>query len=263
MNTIILICNKFNVKPLDIAKKKYGSMSQYTYKDILSKILLGQGSLTKDFPELNKDTVSALLKKLFPGKIKISQSWRAYLLETICLKRCSKCAEIKERSGFSTNTKEPDGLRAQCKVCSSEGWKAHYYADPEKHKERVKEYYVNNKATKLEYNKAYYYANPDVYAQHRVKRQLRELEAVANWADLEEINEIYINCPKGYHVDHIIPLQGKLVSGLHTENNLQYLTASDNLHKSNIFDSEKHIHIIDYISPYSKPSTITKSESKI
>jgi hypothetical protein len=53
------------------------------------------------------------------------------------------------------------------------------------------------------------------------------------WANLYDIDKFYINCPKDYHVDHIIPLQGDIVSGLHVLNNLQYLKASDNLSKSN------------------------------
>jgi 5-methylcytosine-specific restriction endonuclease McrA len=52
---------------------------------------------------------------------------------------------------------------------------------------------------------------------------------------LDKIREIYLNCPKGHHVDHIIPLQGKLVSGLHVENNLQYLTSTENHIKNNKF----------------------------
>lgn len=55
------------------------------------------------------------------------------------------------------------------------------------------------------------------------------------WVNIELINNIYHNCPKGMHVDHIIPLRGVLVSGLHVPENLQYLTMEENLFKSNKF----------------------------
>jgi len=52
---------------------------------------------------------------------------------------------------------------------------------------------------------------------------------------MNKIREIYVNRPEGYHVDHIIPLRGKTVSGLHVENNLQYLPALENMKKHNTF----------------------------
>ena len=61
-------------------------------------------------------------------------------------------------------------------------------------------------------------------------------ERTPNWVDMELIAQFYKNCPKGYHVDHIIPLRGKYVSGLHTINNLQYLLADENRSKSNSYD---------------------------
>lgn len=73
------------------------------------------------------------------------------------------------------------------------------------------------------------------------KSKLRKhyiLERTPCWADIEAIDRFYRYCPKGYHVDHILPLQGKLVSGLHVLSNLQYMLASDNLIKSNSFTIE-------------------------
>lgn len=70
------------------------------------------------------------------------------------------------------------------------------------------------------------------------ERQLKIKQRLPVWANLKEIEEFYINCPSGYHVDHIIPLQGKQVSGLHCRENLQYLSAIENIRKHNKFEME-------------------------
>ena len=81
------------------------------------------------------------------------------------------------------------------------------------------------------------------YSQNRKKRYIQtqfekaeKLKRIPIWADREKIAEIYKNCPEGYHVDHIIPLKGKNVSGLHISENLQYLPAKENLSKSNRYE---------------------------
>ncbi len=59
---------------------------------------------------------------------------------------------------------------------------------------------------------------------------------IPTWVDMRSIKMFYSACPKGMHVDHIIPLRGTLVSGLHVLENLQYLSAKDNLAKNNKYD---------------------------
>ena len=64
-------------------------------------------------------------------------------------------------------------------------------------------------------------------------RRANKINATPKWADLEAIKEFYMNCPPGYHVDHIIPLNHPDICGLHVLENLQYLPAIENLKKSN------------------------------
>jgi hypothetical protein len=66
------------------------------------------------------------------------------------------------------------------------------------------------------------------------------LLATPAWADKKAIQAVYAECRrrtketgKHHHVDHIIPLQGKHVCGLHVENNLQVLPSHENVKKSN------------------------------
>ena len=87
-----------------------------------------------------------------------------------------------------------------------------------------REYYEKNKEKRIPYLNAH--------------RKGRIKDATPIWVNLPAIRQFYVDCPEGYHVDHILPLRGKLVSGLHVLENLQYLPASENLKKSNKFTQE-------------------------
>ena len=88
----------------------------------------------------------------------------------------------------------------------------------DKYKKTIKRWKQNNK------DKVNYMVN---------KRRALKQKAMPKFANLDKIKEIYKNCPKGYHVDHIIPLINPIVCGLHVEWNLQYLKASENYKKNN------------------------------
>ena len=120
----------------------------------------------------------------------------------------------------------------------------------EKRNERSRRWYAANQEKLTEYKRNWNAANTDKWdaysrkwdkanLEKRVayagKYRAAKLRAIPLWADLKIIEEFYINCPYGYVVDHVVPLQGKNVSGLHVLNNLAYLTKSENSQKSNNF----------------------------
>jgi hypothetical protein len=80
---------------------------------------------------------------------------------------------------------------------------------------------------------------------HVAKRRAAKLRRTPPWADMEAIKAVYEEARRltretgiDHHVDHEIPLQGELVSGLHVHNNLQILTGSENSRKKNRFEVE-------------------------
>jgi hypothetical protein len=165
-------------------------------------------------------------------------------------------------------------LRGKCKECLKQEDKAYRTANPEKKAEQAKKwreanpekwmavarrYRANNveimlKRTQiwLENNREYARAkkaewsknNPAKCAAQSSKRRAKLLNATPIWADLNAIQVEYdlANwCSKAtgikYHVDHIVPLQGKTVCGLHVPNNLQVIPAKDNHVKHNKFNA--------------------------
>lgn len=107
--------------------------------------------------------------------------------------------------------------------------------------ERMRAYYDINKEKLLQTNKIWRKANRKLTNAYFRNYMLSKKKRMPKWADVEAIKCIYRDCEDGYEVDHIIPLHGKLVSGLHVETNLQYLTESENSKKSNKFNPETFV----------------------
>lgn len=83
-------------------------------------------------------------------------------------------------------------------------------------------------------------ANPDAIREMTRRRQATKLRATPAWVDRGELRAIYQQAVAAErhdgikrHVDHIVPLQGKNVCGLHVPWNLQVLTEAENCAKGN------------------------------
>lgn len=81
-----------------------------------------------------------------------------------------------------------------------------------------------------------------VINKYASKRRAAKVSGTPPWANMNKIEGMYAKAARMtlrtgivHHVDHIIPLQGKYVCGLHVETNLQVIQASDNLRKKNKF----------------------------
>ena len=122
-----------------------------------------------------------------------------------------------------------------CCECANLDQQRYYHQNPDKYKRRTLEYREREenieKVRKIQ--REYYNRNSDkIRAEGKTVRGKRSLR-IPKWADFNKIKEIYNNCPKDHEVDHILPLQGKTVSGLHVHNNLQYLPVRENRSKHN------------------------------
>jgi hypothetical protein len=171
-----------------------------------------------------------------------------------------KDAEAKGEKFYFTGVPCKRGHFAKRKVANSDCIDCCVVYFRERYKEK-REYYAENMRKNYELNKERYIASAtkqrlDGYnvrwcRENKghvnsliLKRNLDKLKRTPKWADLEKIKKIYIDCPDGMTVDHIIPLRGKLVSGLHVHSNLQYLTKSDNSKKHNSFNPNEWEEIV-------------------
>jgi hypothetical protein len=147
-------------------------------------------------------------------------------------KWCSACRTVKSKAEFYPK-KDRYGkyryLKSECKkCCTARSKKAGWMQE--------------NRERAVEYSRNYQVNNPGKIAATVAARKAEKLKRTPLWVDEEAIEKIYVEARKRsretgvpHEVDHVIPLQGDLVSGLHVQGNLQIITAKLNQHKHNFF----------------------------
>lgn len=152
------------------------------------------------------------------------------------MKRCTRCQELKPLDAFGARAASKDGRAAACAECVRTYKRARYADDPLEQYEtklRVKINFKNRREKDAVFRAAW-----------NSWRAAKARSRVPPWVSFtRDILPAYRKLLKGkklfdpgkqkngWVVDHIIPLKGKDVSGLHTPNNLQALPYKDNLSK--------------------------------
>lgn len=177
------------------------------------------------------------------------------------MKQCNDCKQKVDLHLFAKDKRNKSGYAAICKACavqrtlkSREANKDNYVAyqakrselDKERRKQYMKQYRKENKERIAAYNKQWMQDNRGRCAKRSAKRRALKLNATPLWANEAYIADLYENAQEAnnifkdydikFEVDHVIPLQGELVCGLHVENNLQILSQTENRSKSNYYE---------------------------
>lgn len=158
------------------------------------------------------------------------------------MKTCTKCGEAKPLTAFAKSTghkSAKSGLRPCCKDCCN-AWSREWRAqNPDKMKAARTKWSEENPGADKERCAKWRAENPDKNRAKASKNRAARIQRTPPWADHGKINAVYAEQQRylelgiEVHVDHIVPLQGELASGLHTHDNLQLLLAPDNCGKKN------------------------------
>jgi len=144
------------------------------------------------------------------------------------------------KNGHIADRQTSNGMCVVCRCEKHTEWRKN---NEEVAKKATKRWEVLNREKHRKTSRAWKQANPHRTAALNAKRESARIQRCPKWLTDDDrwlIDEIYhLSALRTkmtgieWHVDHIIPLQGKLVSGLHVPLNLRVVTAYENESKGN------------------------------
>jgi hypothetical protein len=158
-------------------------------------------------------------------------------------KICTICKSNKPVFEFHRKSESKDGYSTRCKLCKKSVDYSQYMQTRESRLDYQKKYQENNNQKITRYLKSWYKLNKVKALALSNKRRARKISATPKWLTTDDFKLMEIEyalskwCSsvmgEQYEVDHIVPLQGKNVCGLHVPWNLQVLPKRLNRLKSN------------------------------
>ena len=162
------------------------------------------------------------------------------------MKLCKKCCCEKSFSEFYKNSQTTDGVRTVCKLCDNKRKSSYVEKNVDSVAETKAKYREKTKEKLSVYLAHWRKENSHKMCAYANKRRALLIGATPAWADERKIESFYRQAAlmnqqspeMRYEVDHIIPLNSRLVCGLHTHENMQILPAKQNRAKKNSFQIE-------------------------
>ena len=152
-----------------------------------------------------------------------------------------KRGHLSERYANGGQCVACDKERVKTKEQRTKATKNYYERNKEKCMLASKKWRINS-GMGYEYTKRTRLKNPSIMHFANAKRHAEKMKRTPEWLNVGhwlEIESVYKYCSAlraiglNYEVDHIVPLQGQLVSGFHVPWNLQVITAFENSSKGN------------------------------
>lgn len=162
------------------------------------------------------------------------------------MKNCTKCLTNQDYGFFHKDTSRKDGYRSICKACVLAYMKINYEKNKEHIVARAIKWVAENREKHNAKCNKWAKQNPAKVNARTARRYACKTQATPNWLDvdnswmIEQVYELAILRTKMFgipwEVDHIVPLRGKKVMGLHVPWNLQVIPATLNRQKNNRYE---------------------------